>query len=201
MAGSGESVRRDPTNPQAIFDHAQNVFYVGQYAQYAGDLRTAETSMREYQRLARQLVALQPDNMKYRMEVQYADTDLGVVLNDQRRFAEAIPQFNDALGTMEAISTADPTNQDYRQSVAESLTWLSDSERAIGNYDKAIALRQRTVATYDQLYSQSHDVRFRERTIPAQRLLGYMYAERGQTELAIRQFNASIANADALTAV
>lgn len=201
MAGSAESVRRDPTNTQAIFDHAQNVFYVGQYAQYAGDLRTAEASMREYQRLARQLVALQPDNMKYRMEVQYADTDLGVVLNDQRRFVEAVPQFNDALGTMEAISTADPANQAYRQSVAESLTWLSDAERAIGNYDRAIALRQRTVTTYEQLYNQTHDVRFRERLIPAQRMLGFMYAERGQAEFAVRQLNASVANADELTAV
>ena len=201
MAGTAEMVRRNPADAQAIFDHAQNVFYVGQFAQNAGDLRSAEDSMREYQRLARQLVALQPDNMKYRMEVQYADTDLGVVLNDQRRYGEAVSQFTDALSTMEAISTADPSNKAYRQSVAESLTWLSDAERAAGNYDKAIALRERTVATYAQLYGQSHDVRFRERMIPAQRLLGFMYAERGQVELAIQQFNASIANADSLTAV
>jgi tetratricopeptide (TPR) repeat protein len=200
-AGTAEAVRRNPASAQAIFDHAQNVFYVGQFAQNAGDLRTAETSMREYQRLARQLVAAQPDNMKYRMEVQYADTDLGVVLNDQRRFAEAVAQFKDALGTMEAISTADPANQGYRKSVAESLTWLSDAERATGDYEQAIALRQRTVAIYEQLYNQSYDVRYRERLVPAQNSLGYMYAERGQSDLATQQFNAAIANADALTAV
>src|SRR5438270_3367840 len=201
MAGTAEAMRRDPSNAQAIFDHAQNVFYVGEIAQGAADYRTAEQSMREYQRLARQMVALQPDSMKYRMEEQYADADLGIVLYDQRRYGEAVAQFQDALSTMEAISTADPTNKAYRQSVAESLTWLSDAERAIGNYDRAIVLRQRTVATYDQLYNQWHDVRFRERIIPAQRMLGYMYAERGQGELAIQQFTSSIANADALSAV
>ncbi len=201
MAGTAEAVRRNPADAQAIFDHAQNVFYVGQFAQHGGDLRTAEASMREYQRLARQLVALQPDNMKYRMEVQYADTDLGVVLSDQRRFAEAVAQFDDALSTMQAISTADPANKGYQQSVAESLAWLGDAERATGNYDRAIAHRQRAVASYDRLYGQSHDVRFRERLIPAQWTLGNMYGERGLVELATQQFNAAIANADALTAV
>ena len=201
MAGTAEAVRRNPADAQAIFDHAQNVFYVGQFAQNVGDLKTAESSFREYQRLARQMVALQPDSMKYRMEVQYADTDLGVVLGDQRRFAEAVAQFTDALRTMEAISAADPGNKSYRQSVAESLTWLSDAEFSQGNYKRAIALRERTVATYEQLLSPSHDVRYRERLIPAQRFLGYLYAELGQVDLAVQHFNASLANADALTAV
>ena len=201
MAGTAEAVRRDPTNADAIFDHAQNVFYVGQFAQNAGDLQTAESSMREYQRLARQMVALQPDSMKYRMEVQYADTNLGIILSDQRRFTEAVPQFTDALSTMEAIATADPSNQEYKQGVAEALTWLSDADRATGNYAEAISTRQRTVATYEQLYNQTHNVRYQERMIPAQRLLGWFYAERGQTDLAAQQFQASVANADALTAI
>jgi tetratricopeptide (TPR) repeat protein len=201
MAGTAEAMRRDPTNAQAVFEHAQNVFYVGQFAQNAGDLRTAEASMREYQRLARQMVALEPDNMKYRMEVQYADTDLGVVLSDQRRFAEAVTQFSDALSTMEAISTADPSNKAYRQSVAESLAWLADAERAIGNYDRAIELRKRNVDLYSQLFAQSHSVRFKERLLPALRTLGILYMERGQYALAEHQFRAAIAEADALTSV
>jgi tetratricopeptide (TPR) repeat protein len=201
MTGTAEAMRRDPSNAQAIFDHAQNVFYVGQFAQNSGDLRTAEASMREYQRLARQMVALQPDNMKYRMEEQYADTDLGVVLSDQRRFGEAVAQFSDALSTMEAISTADPSNRTYRQSVAESLAWLADAERAIGNYDRAIELRKRNVALYNQLFSRSRDVKFQQRLVAALRSLGYLYAERGQHDLAAQQYRAAITHADMLTSV
>ncbi len=70
------------------------------------------------------MVALAPDNMKYRMEEQYADADLGAVLSDQRRFAEAAGQFQEALNTMQAIATADPSNTDYQKSVADSLAWL-----------------------------------------------------------------------------
>ena len=201
MAGTREAMRRKPNDPEAIFLHAQNVFYVGEIAENEGDLPTGEASFREYQRLARNMVVLEPDSMKYRMEVQYADTDLGILLVDQRRFAEAVAQFSDALSTMEAISTADPANKDYRQNVAESLAWLADAERATGNYARAIALRQRNVQLYTQLLSQTGDVSYRQRLVPALRSLGNMYSEQGQQVLAAQYFRASVAQADALTAV
>jgi tetratricopeptide (TPR) repeat protein len=201
MAGTAEAMRRNPSNPTAIFDHAQNVFYVGQLAQLGGDLETAENSMREYQRLARQMVALQPDSMKYRMEVEYADTDLGVVLSDRRRFADAVAQFGEALSIMEAISTADPGNTAYRQSVAESLAWLADAEKAVGHYDRAISLRQQTVGLYAALYARSQDVKCRERLVPALRALGNLYRDRGQYGPAEQQLRAAVNEAQALTAV
>jgi tetratricopeptide (TPR) repeat protein len=201
IAGTAEAIRRKPTDAQAIFDHAQNVFYVGELAQNDGDMRTAESSMREYQRLARQMVSLQPDSMKYRMEEQYADTDLGVVLSDQRRFAEAVAQFNDGLSTMEAISTADPHNKEYRQNVAESLAWLADAERAVGNYHSAIALRQRNISIFSQLFVQSRDVKYRQHIVPAMFSLGHLYSDTGQQSLAADQFRAAIAQSDLLAAV
>ena len=201
MAGTAEAMKRKPNDPQPIFDHAQNVFYIGEIAQNNGDLRTAESSMREYQRLSRQELALQPDSMKYRMEVQYADTDLGVVLSDQRRFAEAVAQFNDALSTMQAISTADPGNKEYRQSVAESLAWLADAEWAVGDLGAAIAHRQQNAAIYEQLFAATHDVKFQQRWIPPIRTLGDLFADRGQQDLAAAQFRSAIARADELKAV
>ncbi|HEY6048063.1 MAG TPA: toll/interleukin-1 receptor domain-containing protein [Sphingomicrobium sp.] len=201
MAGTAEAIRRQPSDPERIFEHAQNVFYFGELRLQLGDLKTAEGAMREYQRLALQMSALQPDNMKYRMEQQYADYNLGVVLYDQRRFGEAVAQFKDALGTMEAISTADPSNKAYRQSVAESLAWLADAERAVGSFDDAIGLRQRNVAIYNELYAKTGDVRYREHLIPAISSLGNLYAERGQQGPAADQFRQAISQAAMLTAV
>ena len=157
--------------------------------------------MREYKRFARQMVSLQPDSMKYRMEEQYADINLGVVLLDQRRFPEAVNQFRDALRTMQAISTADPANKDYKQNFAEAFAWLADAEYAIGDYDRAIADRQQNIALYDQLLARSADVKFREHLIPAMRALGNLYEERGQRDLAAAQYKSAIAEADKLIAV
>jgi tetratricopeptide (TPR) repeat protein len=198
MKGTAEAVRRDPDNPQAVFDHAQNVFYIGEIAHQRGDFRTAEDYMREYQRLAVRMIALGPDSMKWRMEKQYADFNLGVVLVDQRRFAEAVRQFRDSLKTMQAIATADPGNKDYQQQIAESFAWLADADRAIGNYPEAIAARQQGIAVLERLLGAADDVNYQQRLIPARRALGRLYAERGQTDLAAQQLRAAVGEADIL---
>ena len=198
MAGTGETVRRTPENPDALFDHAQNVFYIGEIAHQRGDFRTAESYMREYRRLALRMVALGPDSMKWRMEKQYADTNLGVILFDQRRFAEAVRQFREALTTMDAIATADPTNRDYRSSVAESLAWLADAEHATGNYKDAVAARLRGVAVLERLFAETKDVKYQQKLIPARRALGELYAEQGQSGLAADQLRAAVSQAELL---
>jgi len=201
MAGTAEAVRRNPEDPQALFDHAQNVFYIGEIAHSRGDLKSAESSFREYQRLAGGMVKLQPDSMKFRMEGQYASTNLGVVLSDQRRFNEAVGQFRTALVTMQAIATADPSNREYRQGVAESFAWLGDAERAAGRYSAAIDARKRGIDLLTALLNETGDVQFRQRLIPARRTLGLLYAERGERDLGLEQERIALAEADRLAAI
>ena len=198
MAGTSEAARRAPDNPEVLFDHAQNVFYIGEIAHQRGDFRTAESRMREYKQLALRMVALGPDSMKWRMEKQYADANLGVILFDQRRFADAARQFREALRTIDAIATADPTNRDYQASVAESLAWLADAERAIGNYDGAIAARRRGIAVLERLLAETRDVSYQQRLIPARRSLGRLYSEQGRGDLASDQFRAAVNEAEVL---
>jgi tetratricopeptide (TPR) repeat protein len=196
--GTAEAVRRNPDDPQRLYDHAQNVFYVGELAQNRGDFKTAEANMREYKRLATRMVALGPDNMKWRMEEQYADFNLGVVLLGQRQFAEAARQFDAASKTIEAISTADPKNRDYRESIGESYAWLSDSRDAQGHFDEAVAARQHEIAVLDRLFAEIHDNRYRWRLIHAHRRLGIIYAEQGRVDLALQEFRTAVALADQL---
>jgi tetratricopeptide (TPR) repeat protein len=198
MAGTAESIARSPDDPDRLFEHAQNVFYVGEIAHNRGDFRTAENSMRDYKRLALQMVALRADSMKYRMEEQYADFNLGVVLWDQRKYPEAVSQFRRALATIEAISTADPQNRDYQQSVAESLAWLADAEHAVGNYPQAINARKRGIALLQRLFAADGDVNTQMRLIPAYRTLGMLYSEQGNGEAAIDQLRAAVNEAAAL---
>jgi tetratricopeptide (TPR) repeat protein len=198
MAGTGEAVQRKPDDPQRLFDHAQNVFYVGQIAQQRGDLKTAERYMREYKQLAERMIALGPDNMKWRMEGQYADANLGVVLYGQGNYADATRHFEQAYGTIKAFSTADPKNQDYRLSVGESLAWLADSLSAEGRLDPAVDARREDVAILSQLFAETGNVDFRHRLIPALWTLGLLYGDRGQLDLALPQLRAAVDNATKL---
>jgi tetratricopeptide (TPR) repeat protein len=201
MAGTAEAIRRDPSDPQRLFEHAQNVFYVGQIALTRGQLDEAATQFAEYKRLADQMVSLDPNNMKYRMEVQNASADLGTVRMGQRQFAQAASLFGQALRTIEALATADPKNREYQQSLVEALTWSADAERDAGHIDQAVSLRERHVALLTGLLSQTGDVAFRQRLVTAERKLGLLYAMRGQDDLAEQHTRAAVAQGDALVAI
>src|SRR5438270_1423374 len=101
LAGTSEAVGRSPDDPKRLFDHAQNVFWLGEIARARGDTNEALAAYREYKRLADQLVTIEPDNLKWRMESLYSADDVGIALYNQRRFPEALQQFEDALGPME----------------------------------------------------------------------------------------------------
>ena len=200
MAGTAETIRRNPGEPQRLYDHAQNVFWAGDIERQLGRVAEAETAMREYKRLADEMVRLGPDNMKWRMEQQNANANLGVLLFEQRRFDEATGQFTRALANIEALATADPDNGDYQKSLTESQTWLADGLKAEGHLQEAIALRERHVALLQQLLQKSGDVEYRQKLVPAERYLGELYAFRGQIPAALEHYRAAVAHSDLLIA-
>jgi tetratricopeptide (TPR) repeat protein len=200
MAGTAETIRRNPEDPQRLYDHAQNVFWAGDIARQIGKASEAEAAMREYKRLADQMVTLDPNNMKWRMEQQNANANLGVLLFEQRRFAEATSQFTRALANIEALATADPGNSDYQKSLTESQTWLADGLKAEGHLQEAIALRERHVALLQQLLQKSGDVEYRQKLVPAERYLGELYAFRGQIPAALEHYRAAVAHSELLIA-
>jgi tetratricopeptide (TPR) repeat protein len=197
-AGTAEAVRRDPGNPQRLYEHAQNVFYLGDIARQRGDLKGVEAAAREYQRLARQMVALDPDNMKWRMEEQDADANLGIALQSQRRFVEAGDQFEQALQSISALATADPHNRDYQMSLTEALAWLADARLAAGRLGPAIEARERQIDILKRLNSQAADVAFRQKLIPAEQALGRLFDARGEVAAAEEHLTASTIMADQL---
>ncbi|HEX6072946.1 MAG TPA: TIR domain-containing protein, partial [Sphingomicrobium sp.] len=200
-AGTEEAIRRDPSDPQRLFDHAQNVFWIADISRQRGQVSQAEAGMREYKRLADQMVTLAPDNMKWRMEQQNATANLGVVLFEQRRFGEARNQFAGAVQNMGALATANPDNSEYQKSLTEAQTWLADAEKAEGRLDEAVALRERHIALVQELLRRTGDVEYRQKLVPAERYLAELYLFKGQTAQALQHYSAAIANSTALIAL
>ena len=198
LAGTAEAIRRDPDDPQRLYDHAQNVFYVGELDRQRGDRASAEKAMREYKRLALRMVEIEPDNMTWRMEVQNADASLGSVLYDQRRFPEAVVQFEQALRTIDALATADPGNGKYQRSMVEAIAWLSDAKAGAGRLDEAISLRRRHMEILDRLAAQTGDVGYRQRLVQTQRTIGNLYGARGKLDPALAYSQAAIKQSEQL---
>jgi len=198
-AGTAEMVRRSRNDPQRLFEHAQNAFWVGTIALQRGQIDGAEMAFRDYQRLATRMVAIEPGNPKWRMETQYADANVGIVLYEQRRYPEASRQFQRALTTIEQFAAKQPANASYQQSVAESLAWLADSEKGEGRLDEAIANRQRQVELLSRLMkSGGSDVAYPQRLIPAHKALGMLLASRGETAAGERQMRLAVTYAEQL---
>ena len=198
MRGTAEAIEREPNDPQRLFDHAQNVFYFGSIAANRGELAAAEQAYREYRALADRMTALQPDNLKYKMEVQYAATNLGIILLRQRRYDEAMQQLTKALRTIEAVAAVDIDNADYQKQLAESLAWLADAQLARSDVGGAIAARRRQVVLLSRMATSNGDVAIQGKLIPAQQTLGIMLAAQGRNEEGARHLNAAVATAERL---
>ena len=202
MAGTAETIRRSPRDPQALFDHAQNVFWIGELARERRQTGEAEAAYREYKRLADRMVAIEPDNLKWRMELAYANENLGIVLFNQRRFAEAVRQFEIALRPMESLAAIEPDNADYQKELSNVLAWLADAQRDLGKLDAAIAVRRRQIAGLEQLArSSGGNVEFLRLLIPAHQALGIQLTSRGQAEAGLEQLRRAVEVAERLIPV
>jgi tetratricopeptide (TPR) repeat protein len=202
LAGTAEAMRRNPGDPQLLFDDAQNIFWIGEVARHRGEINRAETAYREYKRLADRMVVLDPDNLKWRMEVLYANENLAIALKAKRRFAEAGQLFGGALGLMQSISAIQPANLDYKRELANLLGWYADSQSALGKLDIAIAARRRQIAYVEQLLAGGNDdAGLRARLMPAHEGLGILLTARGKTDEGIVQLRLALAQSKALLAI
>ena len=202
MDGTREAIRRNPDDPQRLYDHAQNVFWVGEIAHKRGQFDQSEAAYREYKTLADRMVELEPDNLKWRMEVLYANENLGIVLLSQRRFAEAAREFEGALRPMESLASIDSKNTDYRKELANLQGWLADALRDQGRLNAAIAVRQRQLPALERLLAEGNgDVGVRQLLIPAHQALGILYSERGDSKRGIEELRLAVAEAGRLLPV
>lgn len=197
MAGTAEAVRRAPADPERLFDHAQNVFWVGEVARHAGRPAEAEAAWREYKRLADQMSALSPDNLKYRMEVLYANEDLGISVYDQHRFAEAGALFEGAAGPMEKLASLYPANATYQNELGTVTAWIADAQRAQGKFNEAIAARERQISLLERMTASSA----RADLVFAHEGLGILYDDRGDTDRALHEMQAALGEAHDLMAL
>lgn len=119
-------VQRDPNNGERIFDEAQNVFWVAYMRQRRGDEAAAEQGFKRYEQLARRLVALDPNRPEWRIEVAYANTNLGTLMFKQGRPAEALAAFRAGLAVQEAERLRAPTNTARISDTANARAWMAD---------------------------------------------------------------------------
>jgi tetratricopeptide (TPR) repeat protein len=103
---------------------------------------------------------------------------------------------------IETLASIDREKAEYQQEVGTVLAWLADTERALGNVDRAIALRERQIASLNSLLStRGQDTSIRSELIPAHRALGHLWTSRGELEHGIDHYRMALAEANRLVAI
>jgi len=200
MASTAEAVRRDPAKPQNLFDHAQNVFWTGYVDYQRGNLDKAATAFQEYRRLADRMIALAPNTPKYQLERIYADTNLGTVLQEQRKYRAAAGAFQASLGPIEALVAKFPDNRDYQTQLVDTLAWLADEREYSGQLDEALAHRTRQLALLGQQWQRDEgNTTIKRIELTARRAMSRLLAQRGDLAGALEQSRQASAVVDWLT--
>lgn len=199
LSGTAEALRREPTNPQRLFDHAQNVFWVGYIDWQRGDLGRASSAFREYRRLAGAMIAVEPRNQKWQLEQVYADNALGAVLIEQQKFQEASAVFSKALRASEDLLSADPNDRSKQDRLVEALAWLSEAREKSGRLDDALALRERQLALLEQLAkTRGADTSLNRGAMTTHRATGRLFAARGETNRGLEHMRTAVSLAQKL---
>jgi len=199
LASTGEALSRFPNDPQRLFDHAQNIFWVGYIAWQRGQAASAESAFREYKRLAERMIAIDPANPKWQLEGKYADTNLGLLVLEQRRFPEAAAIFQQSLTQAEALAAASPRDMNYQKTLLETLAYHAEALEKAGRLEEAQTQRERQVALVERLRTRNRgDVELARKAMTAHRALGRMLATRGEVEAGLDHARTSAMLADAL---
>jgi tetratricopeptide (TPR) repeat protein len=199
MASTAEALRRDPNNGDRVFDHAQNMFWVGFVADQRRLRPQAEAAFREYKRLADQLVIIDPDNKAWRLEPIYAETNLGAILIEEARYREAAEAFQRSLPRIESLAAGEPANRAYQDQLGETLAYLSQARESQGSLDEALGHRERQLALLDQQAARGGaDAALKRKMLAAHRALGRLFAERGDLGQGLAHLGTSAKLADDL---
>jgi len=140
------------------------------------------------------MVASDPANPKWQMEQSYADSNLGVLLLERRKFGEAATIFARELRNSEAMLAAEPGSSQNQDRLLEALAWLADAREAGGGLDEAIGQRERQIGLVQQFSAtRRDDAELKRKLMNAERALGRLFASRGDTRQGLQHLEQAVA--------
>ncbi|MEO8925717.1 MAG: toll/interleukin-1 receptor domain-containing protein [Caulobacteraceae bacterium] len=201
-AATAELLARQPGDTGRIFNHAQSVYYVGYVADQRGENQTAETRYLEYRRLADQLVALEPARDAWRLEVGYANANLGTLLMREGRADLAADAFSKVLAIDAALTAKAPADRERQIALAGTYAWLADVEVMRGRLDAAMRDRRAQRAVYEKMLGRpGGDNAAKELLVVNGVGIGNILALQGRSADAVPEFQRSATLAEAFIAL
>lgn len=200
-ATTAEILSRAPDDVRRLFEHAQDIYWVGYVDWQRGQLPRAEQRFAEYLTLAQRLKALDPANDDWRAEEEYAWSDLGSVYLEQGDAARAEAAHLHALAVAEELARRKPDDPSRMMDLASERSWLSQAAEVQGRPQEARAQRLEEIAICNATLQKDHSYQeARFSTIVALRALGRLEATAGRPLAAVGYYRDAARRSETLLA-
>ncbi|HEX8064344.1 MAG TPA: toll/interleukin-1 receptor domain-containing protein [Allosphingosinicella sp.] len=192
---------RQPSNPDAIFDHAQSEFWLGSVAFYTNHQGDALKHWRAYFRLAQQLSLLQPRNPRSLMETGYAHGNLcDVNMRDGRDVKAGLWHCRKSLELEHAALALAPADEEILRGLANRHGWFADALMTEKRYAEARAHRESEAAIMAALLEANpEDAELLDRAIWPRIGLAKIDIAEGRLEQGLARYQACLRELDRLS--
>jgi hypothetical protein len=141
---TAEQLARSPNDPQRIFDHGQNDFWIGRIHELRSNWREAAPRFRLYAAAAERLIAIAPDNPQHMLEMAYGAGSLGrLAMAGNHDPARAQALFERSAAWFERAIRARPGNEEARLGLANAYANVADTFHDRRLWRQALAFRIR----------------------------------------------------------
>ncbi|MGD8356903.1 MAG: TIR domain-containing protein [Lysobacterales bacterium] len=189
-----ELYRRDPDNPDWLYQLGNAEFWIGYVDVESGDYEKAESAFTLYMDYATKLSALDPKNPEWLMEKSYAHGNLAalVVREDSDDVETALEHIRAGVAISAQVVALDPDNKTYLSEHGESLAWLADTLMLVCDLGGALQARQQNVEIAKQLMRASPaNANLKSRYAYSLTGLAFVEQQVGLTESAVDHQNES----------
>jgi len=138
-------VKKYPQMPGMLFQLGNAEFYIGSLQVEQGRFENALEAMQNYHRMTRRLLAADPGNLDWTMELAYSHNNLAAVqLESGMDFDKEIQaHVAEAVRLFEMVKESRPEDLVIADSYATILAWAADAQRHSCNLENAMNFRTR----------------------------------------------------------
>lgn len=188
-------LKKYPEDAQIKFELGNAEFYIGDLYFKQGGMDLAIKHMQNYFVLTQQLVATDPDNPNWVLELSYAHNNLAALqINSGRGIDDAtLAHVSEALSLMEKVVALKPDDEVVNAGYAVVLAWAADAQLRACNLEEASILRKKVKRLAEKSSEQNPaNNQLKQALAFAMTGIGRIQTMTGQFDLAKQNFTDSI---------
>lgn len=174
-----------------LFELGQVNYWIADAYFKALDLEQAQVYIERYLDISRQLVAMEPANADYQLELMYAESNLGTLAFRANEVDKARAYFENAVAVMRGLLEQQPGDEN-RMELARSVSWLGAVEASVGAFSAALDWYEEELALTRELEVANSAPGSRHELARALMTLGQTFHQSGQLDKSITAIDESV---------